>query len=144
MKNVASALLLALCLSSPTFAQDTSAQDTSAQDTSASSENPADQIAATLRRIRAGAEQGNSAAQFNLGVMYATGLGTVQDDAEAVTWYRKAAEQGNARAQYNLGIAYRDGRGVPKDDVQANAWLRKAAGQDLPQLDAQDGVHPSQ
>ena len=33
-------------------------------------------------------------AQFNLGVMYDTGEGVPQDDAEAVRWFRLAAEQG--------------------------------------------------
>ena len=33
-------------------------------------------------------------AQVNLGVMYDNGEGVLQDDKEAVKWYRKAAEQG--------------------------------------------------
>ena len=34
------------------------------------------------------AEQGIARAEFNLGLMYATGEGVPQDDAEAVRWYR--------------------------------------------------------
>ncbi|WP_244060843.1 tetratricopeptide repeat protein, partial [Aeromonas caviae] len=55
---------------------------------------------------RKAAEQGNAEAQFNLGVMYATGQGVPQDIQQVVTWLRKAAEQGNAEAQFNLGVMY--------------------------------------
>ncbi|MDD0759736.1 tetratricopeptide repeat protein, partial [Shigella sonnei] len=61
------------------------------------------------------AEQGNAAAQFNLGVMYENGQGVRQDYVQAVQWYRKASEQGDAQAQYNLGLMYYDGRGVRQD-----------------------------
>ena len=60
------------------------------------------------------AEQGHAQAQFNLGAMYATGEGVLQDDAEAVKWYRMAAEQGHAMAQSNLGVMYDKGQGCPK------------------------------
>ncbi|MDO9795484.1 SEL1-like repeat protein, partial [Glaesserella parasuis] len=40
------------------------------------------------------AEQGYSAAQFNLGNMYSQGQGVRQDYHQAVKWYQKAAEQG--------------------------------------------------
>ena len=49
--------------------------------------------------------------------MYANGKGVVQDEAEAVRWFRLAAEQGHVVAQYDLGCSYRDGRGVAQDDV---------------------------
>jgi len=75
------------------------------------------------------AEQGNAAAQFNLGIMYATGRGVPENDAEAVKWYRKAAEQGNAAAQFNLGIKYDEGTGVPEDYVKAYMWLSLAKAQ---------------
>ena len=60
--------------------------------------------------LRARAEQGDAEAQNNLGVMYATGEGVPEDDAEAVRWYRLAAEQGYAVAQFNLGNMYEIGR----------------------------------
>ena len=79
--------------------------------------------------LRARAEQGDAVAQGLLGVMYATGRGVPQDDAEAVRWYRLAAEQGQALAQYNLGVMYANGRGIPQDDVEAVRWWRLAAEQ---------------
>ena len=75
-----------------------------------------------LNTVRQAAEQGDATAQFNLGIMYASGEGVPKDDAEAVRWYRKAAEQGHAFAQYNLGIRYAFGQGVLKDSVLAHMW----------------------
>ena len=75
-----------------------------------------------LDELRALAEQGDSTAQFNLGVMYGTGLGVPQDATEAVRWYRLAADQGYADAQYNLGVSYDIGAGVPEDDAEAVRW----------------------
>ena len=60
--------------------------------------------AEAVRWYRLAAEQGHASAQFNLGLMYARGLGVSEDDAEAVRWYRLAAEQGHASAQYKPRI----------------------------------------
>ena len=68
-------------------------------------------------------------AQINLGLMYASGIGVSEDDAEAVKWYRKAAEQGHASAQNNLGHKYVYGEGAPVDYVEAYAWFNIAAAQ---------------
>jgi hypothetical protein len=64
-----------------------------------------------------------------LGDLYSSGTGVPEDDAQAVTWYRKAAEQGNRSAQSILGHLYSDGEGVPQDYAQAVFWYRKAAEQ---------------
>src|SRR4051812_23233578 len=60
--------------------------------------------------LEAGSDQGNAAAQNNLGLIYRDGLGVPQDYVEAIKWFRLAAGQGNAGAQFNLGNMYRDGR----------------------------------
>ena len=65
------------------------------------------------------AEQGNSNAQYKLGVMYRQGTGVPFDNFEAVTWYLAAAKQGHARAQSNLGFMYRTGRGVTQSNLHA-------------------------
>ena len=57
----------------------------------------------TADALRVRAEQGDADAQYNLGVSYVTGAGVLQDDTEAVRWYRLAAEQGVAEAQFNVG-----------------------------------------
>lgn len=68
------------------------------------------------------AEQGNAAAQSNLGFMYDNGRGVPQSDTEAVFWYRKAAEQGYVFAQSNLGFMCSNGRGTPQNDTEAVKW----------------------
>jgi TPR repeat protein len=85
--------------------------------------------ATALRYWQPLADEGDAAAQNNLGVMYAKGQGVPQDYAEAVKWYRKSADQGNATAQYYLGVRYDNGQGVPQDYAEAAKWYRKSADQ---------------
>ena len=68
------------------------------------------------------AEQGNAAAQYNLGLMYDKGLGVVQNYKTAVKWYTLAVEQGHASAQNNLGFMYGNGEGVLQDYIYAHMW----------------------
>ena len=59
--------------------------------------------------VKLKAKQGYASAQNDLGGMYDYGKGVIQDDKEAVKWYRLAAEQGHMRGQYNLGGMYYQG-----------------------------------
>jgi hypothetical protein len=61
--------------------------------------------------------------------MYSRGEGVLEDDAEAVRWYRLAADQGDALAQTNLGFMYAHGDGVPPDLVFAYMWFSLSADQ---------------
>ncbi|MGH3430859.1 MAG: tetratricopeptide repeat protein, partial [Mycobacteriales bacterium] len=74
-------------------------------------------------------DQGDAAAQFNLGVAYAQGRGVPQDPSAAADWYRKAAEQANLSAEVNLGVALANGQGVAQDASAAATWFRKAMDQ---------------
>ena len=78
------------------------------------------------------AEQGQAAAQYNLGIMYEYGRGVTQNDVEAVKWYRKASVQGVSVAQYKLGVMYDNGWGVPPSDTEAVRWYGNAAEQGHP------------
>ena len=73
------------------------------------------------------AEQGDAAAQSNLGVLYHQGQGVTQDYTTAVKWYKRAAEQGGADAQFNLGIMFENGSGVLQDYIKAHMWYNIAA-----------------
>jgi len=75
------------------------------------------------------AEAGDSASQYSLGEMFATGINAPLDYAEAAKWYRKAASQGHIKAQSALGAMYALGMGVTKDEKEAVIWCRKAAEQ---------------
>ena len=73
------------------------------------------------------AEQGNTYAQYNLGIMYYNGKGVPQDYKEAVKWYTLSAEQGHIKAQNNLGAMYGEGQGVLQDYVKAHMWYNISA-----------------
>lgn len=75
------------------------------------------------------AEQGDAAAQADVGRRHYAGEGVPPNDAEAARWTRLAAEQGHAAAQYSLGLLYFRGRGVVGDDEAAARWYRAAAEQ---------------
>ena len=81
------------------------------------------------RWYRKAAEQGNTSAQFNMGLSYDNGTGVPKDVAEAIRWYRLAAEQGNRSAQNNLGLMYERGEGVVANPVIAYALFNLAAAQ---------------
>src|SRR6266436_4656999 len=85
--------------------------------------------ATALRFIRPLAEQGDTSAQYNLGVMYTKGQGVPQNYAEARKWYRMAADQGHPGAQSNLGVIYTMGHGIQQDYAEALKWYRMAADQ---------------
>lgn len=84
------------------------------------------------------AEAGDADAANTLGFQYGNGLSVMQNDAEALKWYRKGAELGSVEAEYNLGTAYKNGYGVPQDDAEAAKWYRKAA--EHGNADAQNGL----
>ena len=86
-------------------------------------------FATALRLWKPLAEQGNSSAQYNLGLMYDNGQGVAQDYKTAVKWYTLAAEQGIADAQTNLGAMYQTGHGVAQDYKTAVKWYTLAAEQ---------------
>jgi TPR repeat protein len=80
------------------------------------------------------AEAGFADAQFDLGVLYAHGLGVPQDLDRAERWYRRSAEQGNRDAEFALGEMYSRGWGAgARDQANAMRWLQvENAGDGMP------------
>ena len=74
----------------------------------------------------------NRYVEYRIGKMYASGLGTEQDDAAAAKWFSQAAARGYQYAQYSLAGLYSKGRGVPQDDGKALEMYRLAAAQGFP------------
>ena len=72
--------------------------------------------------FRMAADTGHAAAQFELGQMYAQGLGVAQQFEEAAYWYLLAAKQGHARAQFHLGFLHSHGQGVEQSYAKAYQW----------------------
>jgi hypothetical protein len=94
-----------------------------------------------VRLYQESAENGNSDAQYKLGLLYLTGNGALQDFAEAAKWLKLAAEQGYGLAQYELGLIYRTGYGLAADQVQSYVWLNLAAAAGIQQaVTARDDV----
>ena len=62
------------------------------------------------------ATQGDSEAQFNLGVMYKNGIGVPQNDIEANNWLRKSAEQGHEHAKLIVDVMDRDSEDNLQDE----------------------------
>ena len=73
------------------------------------------------------AEAGDADAANTVGFQYGNGLSVMQNDAEALKWYRKAAELGSEEGMYNLAGVYENGYGVKQDSQKAVKWYRKAA-----------------
>ena len=72
------------------------------------------------------AEQGHAIAQFNLALLYHSGLGVDLDEAKAVSWYKKSASNGYYKAQEYLAVGYREGWfGLPKDSKKASYWEKQ-------------------
>ena len=116
--------VLLILLPTPVFAD---AQQDAMLDAGAA--NARGDYAAELKITKPLAEKGEAWAQLWLGLSYGDGNGVLQDDAEAVKWYRLAAAQGDAKAQYELGAMYYNGLGAVQDYAEAVKWYRLAAAQ---------------
>jgi hypothetical protein len=77
--------------------------------------------------VKAEADTGNAAAQYELGVRYQTGNGVLKSPIEAVEWWQKSAAQKFPPAEYDLGMATGRGDGVPKNQQQGFKLVQAAA-----------------
>jgi TPR repeat protein len=75
-----------------------------------------------VRRLKE-ARIGDPAAQYDVALMYANGVGVGKDIAQAFAWTKASAEKGHTVAQYLLGSAYSSGLGAPKDLQKALFWF---------------------
>jgi TPR repeat protein len=79
--------------------------------------------------LQLASQKGHARAQYNLAILYKSGLGFDYDITRAAEWFEKSAIQGFAPAQFNLGSLYLWGKGVEKNPKSAQEWLLKAARQ---------------
>ncbi|MGB1111279.1 MAG: tetratricopeptide repeat protein, partial [Gammaproteobacteria bacterium] len=82
-----------------------------------------------LTLLQRAAEGGNVEAQWQLGLLYASGQGMPLDYVTAARWIQSAAEQGFTRAQSVLAWLFANGLGVDQDDAAAGRWYLAAAEQ---------------
>jgi localization factor PodJL len=73
------------------------------------------------------AQNGQAAAQHEMGTRLLEGRNMARDTAQAQDWLRKSAEQNYAPAQYRLGTLYEKGIGVVADPKTAALWYGRAA-----------------
>ncbi|KAJ3097081.1 hypothetical protein HDU97_005289 [Phlyctochytrium planicorne] len=85
---------------------------------------------------KASADQGNSVAQWSLGLCFEEGLGVEKDLKQAIQWFTKSAENGLLDAQISLANCFKLGTGVEKNLEEALKWYKKCAEQgDLDSMD---------
>jgi TPR repeat protein len=81
----------------------------------------------SIQWLTKAAQKNDIKAQFNLGLVYARGLGVTPNDNKAIHWLSQAKENNNAKAEMMLGVYYALGRGAGRDEKQAAYWYEAAA-----------------
>lgn len=79
--------------------------------------------AQVLNDLKRAAENGDPAAEFNLGQKYAAGDGLEKNSTKAFCWTHRSAEHGHAWAWLRLGMMYGMGEGVKKDNIESYKWF---------------------
>lgn len=80
-----------------------------------------------VRWLNAAAEQDHTAAMVQLGKLYRSGLGVLQNFGNAAKWIETAAVLGDPDGMHELGRLYRDGVGFDRDTVKAYIWFSRSA-----------------
>ena len=73
------------------------------------------------------AANGDTKANYNLGIMYREGLGVEKDDVQSLTHLIMAAENGHMLGNYAVGLAFLTGKGSDIDAEAAIHYLSEAA-----------------
>ena len=81
--------------------------------------------------VKMAANQGASAALFNMALMYLNGAGVRKDRAVAVEYFKRAADKGDAEAQWNVAMLYKHGDGVARNPAAASWYFARAAEQGI-------------
>jgi S1-C subfamily serine protease len=96
---------------------------------------------ADLAELKEKAQTGDAEAQYQLAVIYDTGVGVLKSYSESGKWYLKAANQGIAEAQFVLGSRYYEyGKKSKENYKTAFSWFYKAAKQGLREAQFNTGV----
>ena len=104
----------------------TSALD-QALNTSQSKEAEQRAVRAAVAYFEKAAGLGDANGLYNLGMVYARGLGRKRDDMRAFDCFRAAAEKGHPEAINSIGWFFREGRVFGKDLTTAAQWFEKSA-----------------
>ena len=78
--------------------------------------------------IKKRAEDGDTEAQWQLGVLYINGTGISVDMREGIKWLKIAADAGSSNAMFFLGSVYLTGKnGIAVDMPKAFTWIQRSA-----------------
>ena len=92
--------------------------------------NFAKQISATgkdkFKWLHTAALLGDAESQFLTVGMYSKGIGTNEDNLEALKWLKESAHNGYPKAQLRLAYMLSAGEFVKKDEEAALVWMEKA------------------
>lgn len=69
------------------------------------------------------ARAGSAEAQEMVGMMFAQGQGTKQDDVQALRWMERAAQNFQPLSMHHVGVRYFSGQGIKRDVLNAAKWL---------------------
>jgi len=84
-------------------------------------------MAPDIPRIQSSAEDGNYAAAYRLGQLYAAATwGVERDYSKALQWLKVSAEGGHRDGQIELAKMYRLGRGAEVDLNKAIHWYKQS------------------
>lgn len=83
--------------------------------------------AVPYRDMRARAEAGDAAAQWELGMMLLNGDGAPKNEREAYRWVRASGEAGHENGMISTAVMLAMGQGVARDPAQARDWYRRTA-----------------
>jgi len=70
--------------------------------------------------------QGDINAQFDVAMMYGTGINVEKNEREAFNWLHKSAFNGHVQAKYLMGLSFKQGTGVRVQKDLARYWFKKA------------------
>lgn len=82
-----------------------------------------------FRYFQLAADDGDSHAQFTLGLCYEDGVAVKQDDHLAIEYFKRAAQARHPGAQFYLGLHYSQGVGLSRNDETAMFYFKQAADQ---------------
>lgn len=85
-----------------------------------------------LKAFGRSAKNGNSDAQYRIGIMFLEGQGMTPNPVDAAYWFRKAAQNGHAPSQFEIAYCFDKGIGVQPDERIAAEWFWRAAEQGDP------------
>jgi alpha/beta superfamily hydrolase len=82
-------------------------------------------VNSAIKWYKKAANQNNSTAIYNLGVIYYNGQGIEKDYNKAFEYVKIAAGEGHSGAQNRLGYMYDNGQGIEEDVNSAIKWYKK-------------------